>query len=411
MFASYLFYQLIDLLLAALLTALFLRTVLPRVPLPAFASRCERSSAARLWCVEFPAYLAFHAVLMVFCKLILYRAILWITTRYFEPYTFSSFLNIGVVYYSALLVFPALGLWRAWRRSSSATQRWLSVSLASACIGLLVYMSFVTPRQLVIENVHVGIREWPADSPPLRIAVLADIQSPLLTSRERHAVETVRKLDPDVVLIPGDLVGQSLDDRLPVACARFVVENLTARFGIYAVNGDVDEYVRGGLEEVLADTPARVLNNESVVLNTPVPVEIVGLDPRNPLGYRRQIRKPSRASVRLALVHRPRHARDVLPGSFDLVIAGHCHGGQVVIPGFGPVITLSPMPRHIAAGGLHELEGGGRLYVSRGVGVEVGFAPPMRLFCPPEVTLLTLGPVREEDSLAVAASSRSQRSP
>jgi len=86
----------------------------------------------------------------------------------------------------------------------------------------------------------------------------------------------------------------------------------------------------------------------------------------------------------------------VLPATgVDLLIAGHTHGGQVVVPGFGPPLTLTSVPREVAAGGLRELDGR-RLYVSRGVGMERGWAPPLRLFCAPEVTLLVFERDRPE---------------
>ena len=73
----------------------------------------------------------------------------------------------------------------------------------------------------------------------------------------------------------------------------------------------------------------------------------------------------------------------------DLLVAGHTHGGQVVIPGFGPPLTLTRVRREVAAGGLHRAREQ-LIYVSRGVGHEPGLAPPVRLFCPPEVTVLSL---------------------
>jgi hypothetical protein len=88
---------------------------------------------------------------------------------------------------------------------------------------------------------------------------------------------------------------------------------------------------------------------------------------------------------------RPDVALGLRPGSrIDLVVAGHTHGGQVVLPGFGPPMTLSHVPRAVAAGGLHDL-GGNAIYVSRGVGCERGQAPRIRFLCPPEVSLLEVG--------------------
>jgi predicted MPP superfamily phosphohydrolase len=95
--------------------------------------------------------------------------------------------------------------------------------------------------------------------------------------------------------------------------------------------------------------------------------------------------------VRILLAHYPDAYRLLpSPARTDLVIAGHTHGGQVQVPWFGPPITLSGVPRAVAAGGLHELDGR-RIYVSRGLGVERGWAPRVRFNCPPEITLLELG--------------------
>jgi uncharacterized protein len=95
--------------------------------------------------------------------------------------------------------------------------------------------------------------------------------------------------------------------------------------------------------------------------------------------------------IRILLAHRPDAVFNLYPTSrVDLVVAGHTHGGQIVVPGFGPLVTLTGVPREVAAGGLHTI-GANPIYVSRGVGCERGQAPRIRFFCPPEVTLLTVG--------------------
>ena len=80
-------------------------------------------------------------------------------------------------------------------------------------------------------------------------------------------------------------------------------------------------------------------------------------------------------------------------------IAGHTHGGQVCIPGYGPIITLSALPCENSSG-LSRYHGV-PLYVSRGIGYEGGQAPRLRFCCPPEVTLLSLvAPVTSPPTLA-----------
>lgn len=100
--------------------------------------------------------------------------------------------------------------------------------------------------------------------------------------------------------------------------------------------------------------------------------------------------RPGVDDVRILLAHRPDAVYDLPSGArTDLVVTGHTHGGQVAIPGFGPLMTLTGVPRAVAAGGVHELDGR-RLFVGRGVGVERRQAPQIRLFVRPQVAVLTL---------------------
>ncbi|MEM8933596.1 MAG: hypothetical protein AAGE94_20570, partial [Acidobacteriota bacterium] len=77
--------------------------------------------------------------------------------------------------------------------------------------------------------------------------------------------------------------------------------------------------------------------------------------------------------------------------SADLAIAGHTHGGQVRVPWFGPIVTFSAVPRSWAAGRT-DFDNGGILIVSRGVGMERGRAPRLRLLCRPEIVVIDLLP-------------------
>jgi predicted MPP superfamily phosphohydrolase len=93
---------------------------------------------------------------------------------------------------------------------------------------------------------------------------------------------------------------------------------------------------------------------------------------------------------RLVLSHHPDVAIDLaLIGAPPpaLVVAGHTHGGQVAVPGYGPLFTSTRLPHRLAAG-LGQWRGV-PLFVTVGIGTSV---IPIRLFVPPEVDLLTLQP-------------------
>ena len=120
-----------------------------------------------------------------------------------------------------------------------------------------------------------------------------------------------------------------------------------------------------------------------------LPLEVVGLD--DPHIHRADLRVASRRRPQafgLAVVHSPDPAPELAALGYDLVVAGHTHGGQVCLPGGRALVTNCSIPARLA-GGLSRL-GAAYLHVSRGLGTSK-FAP-FRLFCRPEATLLELYP-------------------
>ena len=99
---------------------------------------------------------------------------------------------------------------------------------------------------------------------------------------------------------------------------------------------------------------------------------------------------PGADDIRILLAHRPDPVlARATPSRIDLQVSGHTHGGQVAVPCVGPIMTLTAVPRHVAAGGLHDLDGNA-IYVGRGVGLERGQAPQVRFGVRPDIGVLTL---------------------
>ncbi|MBO0757971.1 MAG: metallophosphoesterase, partial [Bradyrhizobiaceae bacterium] len=84
----------------------------------------------------------------------------------------------------------------------------------------------------------------------------------------------------------------------------------------------------------------------------------------------------------ILLSHTPEVYRQAAHAGFDVLLAGHTHGGQICLPGAIPITLRSVLPRHMGSGAwtYHAMEG----YTSVGVGTSI---VPVRLNCPPEITL------------------------
>jgi predicted MPP superfamily phosphohydrolase len=205
------------------------------------------------------------------------------------------------------------------------------------------------------------------------------------------------RLRPDLILLPGDLFqGDAATFERELPRLRALVARLHAPGGVFFVEGDADDLRR--IARVVRGSEVRVLEDEVVrarVRGRWVTVAGLRLTWGSP-GARRAIRRLSdrrgAGDVRLLVAHRPDAALSpVASRRIDLVVAGHTHGGQLQLPVLGPPVIASDVPRAVGAGGLHHLPGAPRLYVSRGVGVERGQAPRMRVLAPPEVSLIELG--------------------
>lgn len=287
------------------------------------------------------------------------------------------------------------------RRGSAVSVRVVAVALlVPAAVG--AYATHVAPERLQVDVVAVPIDPHRAGQGGVRIAVLADLQTNHVGAHERRAVDAILASDPDVILVPGDLYqGTRTELAVDLSAMRRLLRRLEAPFGVYFVRGDTDgggeDEVQGASDEILAGSDIRVLADEVVEVRIGDRLLRLGgtrLDYEGPTAD--QVRadllsQPEDGAITVLMSHRPDTVLELPPDSrVDLTVAGHTHGGQVVVPGIGPLVTLSDVPRAVARGGLHTVVGN-QVYVSPGVGLQRGQAPQVRLFSPPTVAVLELG--------------------
>jgi hypothetical protein len=263
--------------------------------------------------------------------------------------------------------------------------------------------TFVEPRRLRLERAELATSGDP--QPAIRIGILADLQTDLLESEhELRAIELIMAEQPDLILFAGDLI-QAEATAAPRVLRRVqaLLARLDAPGGVFFVHGDVDGW-HGRESAVFAGTSVRVVTDavaRTRVRGRDVTIGGVSLairDPEQSAHARDTVRAleadPGGRDLRILLSHAPDAVYALAKDSrVDLVVAGHTHGGQIVLPAIGPLLTLSRVPRFAAAGGLHQVESGGArhwLYVTRGIGMERLQAPRVRFLCPPEVSVLTV---------------------
>ncbi len=273
----------------------------------------------------------------------------------------------------------ALGIDRVRRRRRFG---WRVLGSAVPIVAVTVYAFAIEPRLLEVTRETVVSDR--VDT-PLRIAVIADLQADSPGAYEAAALRAVMAERPDVIVLPGDFVQQADPQRYAQgwAALRAIVAEVgvSAPLGVYAVGGDVEH---AGWEAQLAGTGFVALQGPRRVRPD---VRLVGLD----LIHSRRGAAVARTDGAFSVVvgHAPDFALG--PVDADLLVAGHTHGGQVQLPGFGPLVTLSAVPRAWASGRT-QIDEDTTLVVSRGVGMERGAAPRLRLACRPQVVIVDVVP-------------------
>jgi predicted MPP superfamily phosphohydrolase len=271
-----------------------------------------------------------------------------------------------------------------------------SILFATAgALLLAVYVEayHVEPRTLMIRRHALDRAPGSTDAQAIRILHITDIQTPAIGAHEERALRAGLDQRPDLIVLTGDYVQDALgrpSELQAAADLRQLIDRIgfDAPLGVFATEGDVGP----PCAQVFAGTRVRCIVDAStnVALPSGESLGITGLSrnrgrERDPRWLGALLSRGPGADHRIVISHSPDFV-DAMPVAVDLVLAGHTHGGQVVLPFVGPLTTASRLP-HVYAGGLHDYRGT-PLHVSRGVGLERGFAPPVRLLCRPEICIV-----------------------
>ncbi len=298
----------------------------------------------------------------------------------------------------------------------SSTRRsrrlWLTMGVvATAAVGAAYYATVVEPRAWRLRRLDVPV--LPPDSEPFRILHLSDLHMTARQQGKQDWLRSLAALDPDLVAITGDhLAAADAVDAVLRALAP-----LGARPGAFVL-GNSDYYgpvpktpwhyrAAGKRPKLGAVMPTAELcgaltslgwsdltNQRAIIAAGGRRVELSGVD--DPSLSRDDYAAvaggiDTAADLHLGFTHAPEPSvlSCFADDGFNLVLAGHTHGGQVRIPRFGAVVTNCGIDRRRARG-LHRWRHHTYVHVSAGVGTSP--YAPVRFDCPPEAVMLTLVP-------------------
>lgn len=256
---------------------------------------------------------------------------------------------------------------------------------------------------------------WLRKGNRIRLLHLSDFHArPIPLDWIEAAIELGKETKPDLILLTGDYVTDRVHPELGVY-AKLIrkLVDVAPTFGSMGNHDggrwadlknryDSSEILRG----MLADAGVVVPHNAHVEQQVAGErVQIVGIgdhwakEQNAPLAFKALPRQAD--CLRIVMSHNPDTKAILQYFSWELMLSGHTHGGQVVIPGFGPPILPVNDKRYYE--GLHVYQGR-RLYITRGVGGVMG---GVRFNCRPEITVLDLVSGESPDELTESRPRRS----
>jgi uncharacterized protein len=287
--------------------------------------------------------------------------------------------------------------WLSNRMFNTAIPGYLTAAITCEIALLLALLAsgyaLFEARCIRTEQVTVTTDKLPPAVRSIRVVQVSDIHVGLLfrESRLEPILRAVSAAHPDILVSTGDLVDGRLSREDMISHLErlaSMIAAVPAKGGKFAITGNHEFYA--GLDQALEFTRKAgftVLRNQSVAL--PEGITISGVD--DPAGQRRAALKASPAEAdllkvlspdqfQLLLKHRPLVA-ETGKAHFDLQLSGHVHKGQI-FPFNLLVRLMFPIPC-----GTTTATNGSTIHVSRGSGT---WGPPMRLFAPPEVTVIDI---------------------
>ena len=282
-------------------------------------------------------------------------------------------------------------------QKSGVSRKMLNLGLVCLWLANLALLA-VEVEGLYIEPFDIHTTELRLSGPskasgePLRILHLTDLHIERITRREVELIQQVNALQPDLILLTGDYANVDyLEDAHTLRDTRTVLGQLSAPYGVYAVIGSVDG--PQVMNKVFSGLPVTVLEDRVQKLQ-------IGQQEIDLVGVSYSGRTQDGQTLSALMQHVPKEAYSILlyhtPDlidvadrlQIDLYLAGHTHGGQVRLPLWGAIITMSAFGKQYESG-LYQLNPT-TLYVSRGIGMEGLSMPRARFLCPPEMVVIDL---------------------
>ncbi len=290
----------------------------------------------------------------------------------------------------------------------------VTVSVSCVVYLLLIALCLFLNLHLTVTDYEYRSAKVPADMDGFRIVQISDLHNQRFGSGQKRLLAKIREIKPDIIVVTGDVVDSYHTN---YGYAKDFFEGAARIAPVYYITGNHETWLDAAeFSEFLSDVEAcgvtflddRAVVIGGVVLSGLADASLTGLDLALPVPdadgtvsdrsnnsaedtSKATVLQNSEKPLQILLAHEPAYFERYRKAGADLILTGHVHGGQIIIPGKGGLISPDMEFFPELYEGVHEKDGS-TMVISRGLGNSI---LPLRINNFPEIVTVTLRHIEE----------------
>ena len=253
---------------------------------------------------------------------------------------------------------------------------------------LLIYSYYIEPYNLIVKEYKIENKDLPKSFDGIKIIHFSDVHYGSTVDEKylKKIVDLINKQNPDIVFFTGDFIDKRANlKESEIQNIKNILSEIESPLGKFAVNGNHDIKHLETYKKIMNDNFIMLDNTEKLIYyKESTPISVVGLTDRSETKVDYEILDQDNTYYRFILAHEPDEFNKIKDYSFNILLSGHSHNGQVRLPLIGAIYT--PIGSKTYYDEYYKIDNK-EIYVSNGIGT---FTLDIRFNSTPSINLYRL---------------------